>query len=204
MASKGTLAIGIALIILLIMGGYFLFAGESITVYIDGENVTSQARISPFAGVNTDELNKEICEYTFSAMNNTTADAKSLKQGILRICLAHGLDNVKVKVDSSLGENKIPVLYHVQGKSMYPTLSDGQTVIVEKTKNIKAGNIVVANSSEYGVIIKRVSQIKGGKIYLTSDNTNVESEYRDGVLYETKGISTWVDSNDICGIVVQY
>ena len=137
-------------------------------------------------------------------MNNTTADAKSLKQGILRICLAHGLDNVKVKVDSSLGENKIPVLYHVQGKSMYPTLSDGQTVIVEKTKNIKAGNIVVANSSEYGVIIKRVSQIKGGKIYLTSDNTNVESEYRDGVLYETKGISTWVDSNDICGVVVQY
>ena len=91
MASKGTLAIGIALIILLIMGGYFLFAGESITVYIDGENVTSQARISPFAGVNTDELNKEICEYTFSAMNNTTADAKSLKQGILRICLARSV-----------------------------------------------------------------------------------------------------------------
>lgn len=204
MAKKGVLAIGIILIILLFIGGYFLFVGESVTVYMDGENVTSQSTISPFAGVNTDELNKEICEYTFSAMNNTTGDAKSLKQGILRICLAHGLDNVKVKVDSSLGENKIPVLYHVQGKSMYPTLSDGQTVIVEKTKNVKVGNMVVANSSEYGVIIKRVSQIKGDQIYLTSDNTNVESEYRNGVLYETKGITTWVDYDDIYGVVVQY
>ncbi|MBR0059195.1 MAG: S24 family peptidase [Methanobrevibacter sp.] len=204
MANKGVLAIGIALIILLLLGGYFLFVGESINVYMDGENVTSQTTISPFAGVNTDELNKEICTYTFSAMNNTTADANSLKQGILRICLAHGLDNVKVKLDSSLGENKIPVLYHVQGKSMYPTLNDGQTVIVEKTKNVKVGNMVVANSSEYGVIIKRVSQIKGDEIYLTSDNTNVESEYRNGVLYETKGITTWVDSDDIYGVVVQY
>ena len=137
MANKGTLAIGIIVVILLLIGGYFLFVGESVNVYMDGENVTSQAIISPFAGVNTDELNKEICTYTFSNMNNTTGDAKNLKQGILRICLSHGLDKVKVKVDSPLGENKIPILYHVQGKSMYPTLNDGQTVIVEKTKNIK-------------------------------------------------------------------
>ena len=137
-------------------------------------------------------------------MNNTTGDAKSLKQGILRICLSHGLDKVKVKVDSPLGENKIPILYHVQGKSMYPTLNDGQTVIVEKTKNIKVGNMVVANSSEYGVIIKRVSDIKGDKVYLTSDNTNVENEYRNGVLYQTKGITTWVNTNDIYGVVVKY
>ncbi len=87
---------------------------------------------------------------------------------------------------------------------MYPTLNDGQTVIVEKTKNIKVGNMVVANSSEYGVIIKRVSDIKGDKVYLTSDNTNVENEYRNGVLYQTKGITTWVNTNDIYGVVVKY
>ena len=204
MAKKSTLAIGIIIIIILLIGGYFLFIGESVTVYIDGENVTSQATISPFAGVNSDELNKEICTYTFENINNTTGDAKSLKQGILRICLSHGLDKVKVKVDSPLGENKIPILYHVQGKSMYPTLNDGQTVIVEKTKNIKVGNMVVANSSEYGVIIKRVSDIKGDKVYLTSDNTNVENEYRNGILYQTKGITTWVNTNDIYGVVVKY
>ena len=63
MAKKSTLAIGIIIIIILLIGGYFLFIGESVTVYIDGENVTSQATISPFAGVNSDELNKEICTY---------------------------------------------------------------------------------------------------------------------------------------------
>ena len=204
MAKKGVLAIGIIVIILLLFGGYFLFVGESVNVYMDGENVTSRSTISPFAGVDTTELNKEICQYTFDTMNNTTGDSNSLKQGILRICLSHGLDNVKVNIDSSLGEDKIPILYHVKGTSMYPTLNDGQTVIVDKTHDIHVGNIVVANSPEYGVIIKRVSDIKGDQVYLTSDNTKVVEEYKDGVLYETKGITTWVNINDIYGVVVQY
>ena len=108
MANKGTLAIGIIVLIFLIFGGYFLFIGDSVNVYIDGENVTSQTIVSPFAGVDTNRLNKEICDYTFQSMNNTTGNAKDLQQGILRICLGYGLDNVKVKIDSSIGENKIP------------------------------------------------------------------------------------------------
>lgn len=204
MANKGILAIGILVIILLLFGGYFIFAGESVSVYMDGENVSSNIIISPFAGVDTNELNKEICDYTFATMNNTTGDTKSLQQGIYRICLAHGLDNVKVKIDSTLGENKIPVIYHVRGTSMYPTLNDGQTVTVEKTKNVKVGNMVVADSPEYGRIVKRVSEVKGDQVYLTSDNKEVSQEYRNGVLYETQGIKTWVSVNDICGVVVQY
>lgn len=203
MANKGILAIGIIVIILLLLGGYFIFAGESVSVYIDGENVTTNTMVSPFAGVDTNSLNNEICDYTVQSMNNTTGDTKSLQQGIYRICLAHGLDNVKVKIDSKLGENKIPIVYHVQGTSMYPTLNDGQTVTVEKTKNVKVGNIVVANSPEYGRIIKRVSEVKGDQVYLTSDNKEVSQEYRNGVLYETQGISTWVGINDIYGVVVQ-
>ena len=204
MANKGALAAGIIVIVLLIIGGYFIFIGESVNVYMDGENVTSQVIVSPFAGVDTNELNEEICNYTFQTMNNTTGNVKSLEQGILRICLAHGLDNVKVHIDSSLGENEIPMLFHVEGTSMYPTLNDGQTVIVEKTNSVQVGNIVVANSSEYGNIIKRVSEVKGDQVYLTSDNTNVDYEYKNGSLYQTKGISTWVSTNDIYGVVVQY
>ncbi|SDA41051.1 S24/S26 family peptidase [Methanobrevibacter millerae] len=204
MANKGVLAIGAVVIILLLVGGYFLFIGESVNVYMDGENITAQTTISPFSGVDTGKLNDEICELTFQNMNNTTGDAKSLKQGILRICLAHGLDNVKVHLNSPLGEDEIPILFHVEGTSMYPTLNDGQTVLVEKTKDIKVGNIVVADSDEYGNIIKRVSQIKGDQVYLTSDNTNVDYEYINGTRYETKGITTWVGINDIYGVVVQY
>ena len=201
MANKGTYAIGIVIVVLILFAGYFIFAGESVNVYMDGENVTSQAIISPFAGVDTNKLNKEICDYTFQTMNNTTGDTKSLKQGISRICLNHGLDSVKVKIDSSLGENEIPILFHVQGNSMYPTLSDGDTVIVKKTKNIQVNNIVVAHSTEYGNIIKRVSDVKGDQVYLTSDNKNVKEEYRNGALYETKGVTTWVNINDIYGVV---
>ena len=115
MGNKGTYAIGIIIVVLILFAGYFVFVGESVNVYMDGENVTSQAIISPFSGVNTNELNKEISDYTFQTMNNTSGDTKSLKQGILKICLNHGLDNVKVKVDSSIGENEIPILFHVQG-----------------------------------------------------------------------------------------
>lgn len=201
MASKGTLVIGTIVIILLVFAGYFIFIGESIDVYIDGENVTSRATVSPFSGVDTTALNKEICNYTFQTMNSTDGDMKTLQQGISRICLNHGLDKVKVHIDSTLGPNKIPIVFHVQGNSMYPTLNDGQTVTVEKTKNVNVGNIVVANSSEYGVIVKRVSDVKGNQVYLTSDNKNVNYEYKNGATYETKGITTWVNINDIYGVV---
>lgn len=201
MASKGTLVIGAIVIILLVFAGYFLFIGESVDVYIDGENVTSRATVSPFSGVDTTALNKEICNYTFQTMNRTDGDMKTLQQGISRICLNHGLDKVKVHIDSTLGPNKIPIVFHVQGNSMYPTLNDGQTVTVEKTKNVNVGNIVVANSSEYGVIVKRVSDVKGNQVYLTSDNKNVNYEYKNGATYETKGITTWVNINDIYGVV---
>lgn len=203
MAKKGILAL-VIIIILLVLSGYFIFVGESVSVYIDGENVTASSTVSPLSGVDTNRMNEEICEYTFDTMNSTDGDITSLKQGIYRICLSYGLDNVNVNIDSSLGENEIPILFHVEGNSMYPTLKDGQVVIVEKTKDIQVNNIVVANSPEYGNIIKRVSQIKGDEVYLTSDNTNVEYSNYNGVIYETKGITTWVDIDDIYGVVVQY
>ena len=96
MVKKSTLIIGLIVLILLIFGGYILFAGESVNVYMDGENITSQMSISPFAGVDSNKLNEEICNYTSETMNSTNGTAQSLKQGILRICLSHGLDNVKV------------------------------------------------------------------------------------------------------------
>ena len=87
---------------------------------------------------------------------------------------------------------------------MSPTLEDGQTVVVEKTKDIQVNNIVVAYTPEYGVIIKRVSQIKGDKVYLVSDNKEITYEDINGTTYRTQGISVWVDIDDIYGVVVEY
>ena len=201
MAKKSTLIIGVIVLILFVLAGYFLFVGDSVNVYIDGENVSSQIIISPFSGVDTNQLNEEICNYTAQAMHSTEGDYTSLRQGINRICLSHGLNNVKLTIDSPLGQNKVPIVFHVRGSSMYPTLSDGQTIIVLKTNDIKVGNVVVANSSEYGTIVKRVSEIKGDQVHLTSDNTDVDYEYINGTLHETRGIDTWVNINDIYGVV---
>ena len=87
---------------------------------------------------------------------------------------------------------------------MLPTLQDGQTVLLNKTHDIQVGDIVVADSDEYGGIIKRVDQIDGDNVHLISDNKNVSYEYIHGTLYEIKGITTWVDISDIGGVVIDY
>jgi signal peptidase I len=92
----------------------------------------------------------------------------------------------------------------VDGTSMVPTLQDGQTVLFNKTHDVHVGDIVVAESDEYGGIIKRVDEIDGNRVHLISDNKEVTYEYIDGYLYETKGITTWVDISDINGVVIDY
>ena len=87
---------------------------------------------------------------------------------------------------------------------MLPTLKDGQSVLLNKTHNVNVGDIVVADSSEYGGIIKRVDQVNDNKIHLVSDNKQVSYEYLNGELYQIKGISTWVDISNINGVVIGY
>ncbi len=204
MAKKGFLALIIAAIILLAVAAFFVSFGESVLVYNDGENISVTTFVSPLSGIDTNKLNDEISEYTFYVMNSPDGDAKTLTEGIQQICSSYGIDHIKVKIDSPLGLNKIPVLFHVNGTSMYPTIDDGQTVLLEKTKNINVDDIVVAKTSQYGNIIKRVSEIKGDKILLVSDNKNIKYEEINGTTYRTQGISIWVTIDDIYGVVVKY
>ena len=62
----------------------------------------------------------------------------------------------------------------------------------------------MAQSDEYGGIIKRVDQINENKVHLISDNKNISYEYINGTLYEISGITTWVDISDINGVVIEY
>ena len=73
---------------------------------------------------------------------------------------------------------------------------------MNKSHDVNVGDIVVAESDEYGGIIKRVDDIDGNSIHLVSDNKDVSYEYINGNLYEIKGISTWVDISDINGVVI--
>ena len=175
---------------------------NSVDVYIDGENVTVDT--FTLSRIDTQSLNCEICDYALEVMNDTDSDAETLKSGIRDICSQYGLKDVEITVDSSIGENQIPVIVYVDGTSMIPTLQDGQTVLINKTHDINVGDIVVAESDEYGGIIKRVDEVDGNSVHLVSDNKDVSYERINGVLYEIRGISTWVDISDINGVAIAY
>ena len=200
MAKKSILA----LIILIFIGflGFTFFVNDNVSIYIDGENVT--VTTNTLSNVDTESLNREICEYTTHAMNDSDTNITSNKNKINEICNSYGLENAKITLDSSIGENQMPVIAIVDGTSMLPTLQDGQKVLVNKTHNVNVGDIVVADSAEYGGIIKRVDDINGRSVHLVSDNKNVSYEYINGALYEIKGIETWVDVSDINGVVIDY
>lgn len=200
MAKKIILALAI-LILIVIFGMLFLF-NDSVDVYIDGENVSVETYT--LSDVDTRAMNAEICDYTLDVMNDTTTDINAYKNGINDICAQYGLNDPEINVDSSIGPNQIPVIIYVDGTSMLPTLQDGQSVLLNKTHNIKVGDIVVADSEEYGGIIKRVDEIDGNEVHLVSDNKEVSYEHINGVLYEIKGITTWVDISNVNGVVIDY
>lgn len=197
-------AIFVAIILLLIIFlGLIAIGNENVDVYIDGENVSVTTHtLNP--KIDTKSMNRDICKYTVHAMNDTTTNVSTLKEKLGDICKEYGMNNPKIKIDSTLGKDQIPVFVIVDGTSMLPTLKDGQMVLLNKTHNIHVGDIVVANSDEYGGIIKRVDKINGDSVYLVSDNKNITYEYINGRLYETKGITTWVDISDINGVAIEY
>jgi len=146
-------------------------------------------------------LSKEITNYaTQEVTQDIYSNITTIKEGITKIAHNQGYEKVTINFDSQLEDDGLPMLVNVDGRSMVPTLHDGEKLIIEKTKNIKAGDIVVANSSEYGLIIKRVNKTVGNEVYLISDNKNIETVVENGVVYEVVGVKTWVNINDIVGV----
>ena len=190
------------ILIIIVCSFIFLFNDNTVDVYINGDEVVVESHT--LADIDSDRLNREICDLTLNVMNDTTSNITTLKDNITNICNEYGLSGVTINVDSIIGPNQIPVKAYVDGDSMFPTLKNGQSVVFNKTHDIHVGDIVVAESDEYGGIIKRVGDINGDSIYLVSDNKDVSYEYINGNLYELKGITTWVDISDINGVVIDY
>jgi hypothetical protein len=200
MSKKVILAL--IVLFLLVFVAFNFMGNDSVDIYLDGENVS--VKTFTLSNVDSKSLNSKICEYTLEVMNDTTSDVNTLKNGIADICNRHGVKNAKITIDSSIGKNQIPVIVYVDGTSMVPTLMDGQPVLINKTHNVNVGDIVVAESDEYGGIIKRVDDVQGDSVHLVSDNKETTYELLDGALYELKGISTWVDISDINGVAIDY
>lgn len=200
MAKKIILALIILILIVFLSLNFIVH--DSVSVYNDGENVS--VKTNTLSGIDVESLNVEICDFTLEVMNDTTSNITTLRNGIEDICHRYGLDDAEITIDSSIGKDQIPIIVYVDGTSMLPTLQDGQTVLLNKSHDVKVGDIVVAESDEYGGIIKRVDSVNGNSVHLVSDNKEVSYEYINGDLYEIKGISTWVDISDIGGVVISY
>ena len=195
----------LALIILILIAFAALFlinSHDRVDVFLDGENISVETH--SLSNADLKALNSEICDYTTNIMDDSTKNITDLYTGIDSLCEKYGLEDPEINVDSILGPDQIPVIVGVDGTSMLPTLQDGQNVLLNKTHDIHVGDIVVAESDEYGGIIKRVDQVNGNNVHLISDNKEVSYEYSNGYLYEVKGITTWVDISDINGVVIDY
>lgn len=71
--------------------------------------------------------------------------------------------------------------FTVKGWSMYPTLSNGQTVLVEVTKDIKVGDIVVIDNTNDFLTNNGCSTNKYGKRVVAVGGDIIESI--DGAIY---------------------
>ena len=199
---KLSIIVGIVIILILSLS---MFINDSyVVVSMDGENISTFMLTAPFLYDNQ-KISNEINDYVFNEVNNNlSANISDIKKGIENITQNNGIGDTIINIDTPFGDNQIPILFIVNGTSMVPTLEDNQQIIVLKTKDIKVGDIVVANDSQYGIIVKRVSEINGSEVYLTSDNKNVETIYINGIPYNKQGITTWIDISNIIGVVKKY
>ena len=195
---KKILIILIALLIILCA----VFSDDgSITVKTDGIDTESSTLAIPFIHGDLSELNKEIVLYASDQLNNESSNAESIKHGIVDIADGYGISDADVHIESQFGEDALPMFCKVEGTSMVPTFQDGEYVMIEKTNNFTVGDCVVANVDGYGRVIKRVSEINGDQVYLTSDNKNISYEVHGNYIYKIEGLKAWTDRENIVGVV---
>ncbi len=71
--------------------------------------------------------------------------------------------------------------YICEGKSMNPTLKDGEVVLIDRNAEINVGDIVVAKHpvEQYSELVKRVERItEQGNYYLVGDNLEDSNDSR--------------------------
>ncbi|KZX14106.1 S24 family peptidase [Methanobrevibacter filiformis] len=205
MNKRITIIASIVIIIAIIGGLTVVFSDDAvINVKLDGVNVSTEVLSIPFNGKDNSKLEQELHIFIYKQVNNISTNATTIEEDIKKISEKYGYTDIDVNLHSQFGDNTLPMIVLVDGTSMVPTLKDGEKIIIEKDKNVKPGDIVVANDNQYGLIIKRVNKTKGNQIYLVSDNKKIETVIENGVIYEVSGIKTWVNKSQIVGIAKQF
>ncbi|MFT4532620.1 MAG: phage repressor protein C with HTH and peptisase S24 domain [Candidatus Saccharimonadales bacterium] len=85
------------------------------------------------------------------------------------------------------------LLRRVTGDSMNPTLKDGQLIVCHRVRKFIVGQVVVAfmNGRE---VVKRITKVDGGRIFLEGDNKDNSTDSRThGSVVDSKieGVVFW-------------
>jgi signal peptidase I len=193
----------IAVLVLFVAVSSSIFLQEQshnldVTIQTNGTNVQVQTSSLVFNNIPSSmkvEMQQRALEDIYE--DNSTVD--SSKKDMNDVAGNYNY-TVNVKIESQFGTNELPMPATVKGTSMLPTLHEGQDLIVLKTRDFKVGDIVVARHPQYGLIVKRLAQIKGDQVYLMSDNREVIIQGNT----ISKGLDTWLPINDVVGVVKEY
>ncbi|MDP3066732.1 MAG: S24/S26 family peptidase [Methanobacteriaceae archaeon] len=213
MNSRKWLILGILVVLLLAASVYMVSASSktvAITVDTNGSDVTVKGTLTPIPIVPVPEaMIDEMKNKAMEGVQDDTSTVESIKADMVAIAQKYNY-TAQVKLTSPFGENQLPMPATVKGTSMVPTLQDGQDIIVLKTTDFKVGDLVVARHPDYGLIVKRIAQIKGDQVYLKSDNRQIEivgTETRivngveEVITIEKTPLDTWLSRPDIVGVV---
>lgn len=180
-----------------------------ITVKTNGTDVAIQS--SSLFGV-SDAMINQMKNKAMVDVQDDASTVGSIKADMQSIARNYNY-TVQVILVSQFGENQLPMPATVSGTSMVPTLKDGQQIIVLKTSNFKVGDLVVARHPTYGLIVKRVAEIKEDQVYLKSDNRKTEivgtqTQVINGVVeqvtIEKTPLDTWLPKSNVVGVVKDY
>jgi hypothetical protein len=196
------LAIGLIVLIFLGIGVFLLSDDSYVSIYVNGtDTLIKSFSINVFN--DNSAMNQEIYQFIEVNVNDVDSNVSTIRSDITEIAHNYGYNDVTVKIESQFGENQLPMMTSVVGRSMLPKIHDGEKIIVLKTKDINVGDVVVAKDDEFGLLIKRVGDIKGNNVFLVSDNVK-ETRMENGVLTTFVGVRKWTHLTNIVGIAKIY
>lgn len=184
----------------------------SVTVKTDGTTTTVQAVSIPEGSTLPDKMVAEMQNKAKSDVKNYKSTVETIKNDMKVIAQKYNY-TAEITISSQFGTDQLPFTAVVEGDSMVPTLKEGQFVVAVKTNSFKVGDIVIANHPSRGLIIKRAASIKNGKVYLKSDNREIEvinneTTLPDGTVqintYKKVPLDTWQPQKNVIGVVKTY
>lgn len=208
MKSRTWLIIGVILIGIIVASAYLMQNSDDIGISVTTNGTNANIQVSSlFFTPPQMKSEMELRAYQQVYESNSTVD--SIKADMKAIAKKYNY-TANVKIVSPYGTDQLPMSLKVNGTSMVPTLKDGQQIIILKTKDYKVEDIVVASHPDYGLIVKRLKIIEPDRVYLMSDNRNVEyfttkTNLGNGLVavqtYKKTSLDTWLPRENIIGVV---